>query len=347
MAKKPPLHRPVTTTSAARAHHVVMIAFPGAELLDVVGPLEAFASADALAARGSTYAVTVVAKQAGPVPASSGLTIHATADFGATEAADTILVAGGAGVEAAAQDPALRGALRQAAAAGRRVGSVCTGALALAAAGLLDGRRAVTHWNWCEHLAARYPAVKVERDPIFLVDRGIWTSAGVTAGIDMALAMIERDHGSKLAVRTAQELVMFRRRPGGQSQFSVELAAAATGSRPMQSLQEWALAHLEENLSVEALAAQAAMSPRNFARVFQRETGMTPARFVERARLQRARELLETSTKDLETIAASCGYGSADVLARAMLRRLNANPSDYRQRFGAIWRKGEDHHVAG
>jgi transcriptional regulator GlxA family with amidase domain len=346
MAKKPPLRRPVAP-AASRPHRVAMIAFPGAELLDVVGPLEAFASADALAVCGSTYAVTIVAKQAGPLPASSGLAIHATADFAATEAADTILVAGGAGVEAAARDPALRGALRQAAAAGRRVGSVCTGALALAAAGLLDGRRAVTHWNWCEHLAARYPAVKVERDPIFLVDRGIWTSAGVTAGIDMALAMIERDHGPKLAVRTAQELVMFRRRPGGQSQFSVELAAAATGSRPMQSLQEWVLAHLEENLSVEALAAQAAMSPRNFARVFQRETGMTPARFVERARLQRARELLETSTKDLETIAACCGYGSADVLARAMLRRLNANPSDYRQRFGAIWRKGEDHHAAG
>ena len=346
MAKKPAPHRP-TAPAAQRLHRVAMIAFPGAELLDVIGPLEAFASADALAVRGSTYAVTIVAKQPGAVPASSGLTIHATADFSATVEADTVLVAGGAGAEAAADDPALRVALRQAAEAGRRVGSVCTGAFALAAAGLLDGRRAVTHWNWCERLATRYPAIKVECDPIFLVDRGIWTSAGVTAGIDMALAMIERDHGPKLAVRTAQELVMFRRRPGGQSQFSVELAAASTGSRPMQDLQEWVLSHLAADLSVEALAAQAAMSPRNFARVFQRETGMTPARFVERARLQQARALLETSTKDLETIAAACGYGSADVLARAMLRRLNANPSDYRRRFGAIWQKGEDHHVAG
>lgn len=345
MAKKPPAPSPVAT-GAARPHCVAMIAFPGAELLDVIGPLEAFASADALAVRGGTYAVTIVAKEAGPVRASSGLTIHATADLSATAAADTILVAGGAGVEAAAQDPAMHAALRQAAAAGRRVGSVCTGALALAASGLLDGRRAATHWNWCEHLAQRYPSVTVDRDPIFLVDRGIWTSAGVTAGIDMALAMIERDHGPKLAVRTAQELVMFRRRPGGQSQFSVELAAAATRSRPMQSLQEWILAHLPGNLAVDSLAAQAAMSPRNFARVFQRETGMTPARFVEWARLQRARELLETSAQDLETIAVSCGYGSADVLARAMLRRLNATPSDYRRRFGAIWRKGEDHHVA-
>jgi transcriptional regulator GlxA family with amidase domain len=189
--------------------------------------------------------------------------------------------------------------------------------------------------------------VKVERDPIFLVDRGIWTSAGVTAGIDMALAMIERDHGPKLAVRTAQELVMFRRRPGGQSQFSIELATDTTASRPMQSLQEWVLANLGRDLSVEALAAQAAMSPRNFARVFQRETGMTPARFVERARLQQVRALLETSAQDLETIAAACGFGSADVLARAMLRRLNANPSDYRRRFGAIWKRGEDQHVEG
>jgi transcriptional regulator GlxA family with amidase domain len=224
MAKKPPLLCPAAA-STPHPHRVAMIAFPGVELLDVVGPLEAFASADALAARGGTYTVTIVAKEAGPLPASSGLAIHATADFAATETADTVLVAGGAGVESAAQDPALRAALRQAAAAGRRVGSVCTGALALAAAGLLDGRRAVTHWNWCDHLAARYPAVKVERDPIFLVDRGIWTSAGVTAGIDMALAMIERDHGPKLAVRTAQELVSSGAGPAGSR-------SSASSSRP-------------------------------------------------------------------------------------------------------------------
>ncbi len=324
-----------------------MIAFPGVELLDVVGPLEAFASADALAVHGGTYSVTIVAEKAGLLAASSGLQIQATADFRTAAAADTLLIAGGAGVLAAAEDHSLRATLRQAAAAGARVGAVCTGALALAAAGLLDGRRAVTHWNWCGRLEACFPAVTVERDPIFIVDHGIWTSAGVTAGIDMALAMIERDHGSPLAVRTAQELVMFRRRPGGQSQFSVELAAAATASRPMQQLLEWVLAHLSHDLSVEALAARAAMSPRNFARVFRRETGVTPARFVERARLQHARALLETSTRDLESVAAESGYGSADVLARAMQRRLNASPSEYRRRFGAFWRKGEAAHVEG
>lgn len=345
MAK--PRTQPPPHSHDPRPHRVAMIAFAGAELLDVVGPLEAFASADALAARSATYAVTIVAHEAGALPTASGLVIQATADFTATDGADTVLVAGGVGIEAAAQDPALLAALRRAARAGQRVGSVCTGAFALAAAGLLDGRRAVTHWNACAHLAARYPAVKVEQDPIFLVDRGIWTSAGVTSGIDMALAMIERDHGSKLAVRTAQELVMFRRRPGGQSQFSIELAAEAIGSRPIRALQDWVLAHLPDDLSIEALAARAAMSPRNFARVFQSETGMTPARYVEWARLQRARELLETSTKDLEAIATACGYRSADVLARAMLRRLNANPSDYRRRFAAIWRKGDDHRVEG
>jgi transcriptional regulator GlxA family with amidase domain len=344
MARKQNPHR-TPEAQDPRPHRVVMIAFPGVELLDVVGPLETFASADALATPGNTYTVTVAAREAGPLASASGLTIDATATFAAAADADTVLVAGGGGVEAAAQEPALIAALRNAVQAGRRVGSICTGAFALAAAGLLDGRRAVTHWNWCDRLAAGYPAIAVERDPIFLVDRGIWTSAGVTAGIDMALAMIERDHGPQLAVRTAQELVMFRRRPGGQSQFSAELALQATTSRPMQALQEWILAHLQDDLSVEALAARAAMSPRNFARVFQRETGVTPARFVERARLQQARTLLETSALGLEAIAAASGYGSADVLARAMLRRLNANPSDYRRRFGAIWKPTGERHA--
>jgi transcriptional regulator GlxA family with amidase domain len=321
-----------------------MVAFETAELLDVTGPLETFASASALTGEGGAYSLAIATRDAKPVRASSGFMITPTADYSAIASADTVLVAGGAGIAVASADSDLLVALQNAARASRRVGSVCTGAFILAAAGLLDGRRAVTHWNWCARLAARYPKVTVEPDPIFLVDRGIWTSAGVTAGIDMALAMIERDHGPKLATRTAQELVMFRRRPGGQSQFSAELALQATSSRPMQELQEWIIAHLAADLSVGALAARVAMSPRNFARVFQRETGMTPARFVERVRLQGARELLETSSKSLDAIASACGYRSADVLTRAMLRRLNATPSDYRRRFGAIWKPaGETH----
>jgi transcriptional regulator GlxA family with amidase domain len=211
----------------------------------------------------------------------------------------------------------------------------------LAAAGLLDGRRAVTHWNWCARLAERFPAITVEPDPIFLVDRGIWTSAGVTAGIDLALAMIERDLGAKLATRTAQELVMFRRRPGGQSQFSAELALQATAHRPIQELQAWILENLTADLSVEALAGRVAMSERNFARVFRRATQLTPARFVEQARLQKAREMLELGTASVEAVAFACGYQSADVLARALMRRLGVAPLDYRRRFGAIWNPAE------
>jgi len=338
-------HRPNRPDKLKPPHRVVMVAFDAAELLDVVGPLEAFASATALAADRGAYAIDIAAQQAGPIRASSGLGITATTDYAAIAAADTVLVAGGAGVETAAQDAALLDALRQAARGSARIGSVCTGAFVLAAAGLLDGRRAVTHWNWCARLAARYPAIEVEADPIFLVDRGIWTSAGVTAGIDMALAMIELDHGPKLAMRTAQELVMFRRRPGGQSQFSAELAVQAVPHRPIQKLQEWILANPGADLSVDALAARAAMSARNFARVFQRETGMTPARFVEQARLQKARELLELSAMSVDKIAEVSGYRSADVLARAMLRRLGITPIDYRRRFGAIWKPTGDSHV--
>jgi transcriptional regulator GlxA family with amidase domain len=327
-------------------HRVVMVAFDAAELLDVVGPLETFANAAALAAAPGAYTVEIAAKAIGPVRTASGLGLAATVDYGAVAAADTVLVAGGSGVEAAARDLALRDALRKAALGSTRIGSVCTGAFVLAAAGLLDGRRAVTHWNWCGRLAERFPEITVESDPIFLVDRGIWTSAGVTAGIDLALAMIERDHGPKLAMRTAQELVMFRRRPGGQSQFSAELSLQATEHRPIQDLQSWILENLTADLSVEALAGRVAMSERNFARVFRRATQLTPARFVEQARLQKAREMLELGTASVEAVAFACGYRSADVLARAMMRRLGVAPLDYRRRFAAIWdtaEKGELH----
>jgi transcriptional regulator GlxA family with amidase domain len=325
-------------------HRVAVLAFPGVELLDVTGPLEAFASAHALLAEqriAGGYAVEIAGRAPGSIAASSGLGVTATIDWQQAAEADTVLIAGGRGILAILEDPALLTALRRAAERGRRVGAVCTGAFGLAAAGLLDGRRAVTHWNWCDRLAARFPAVRVERDPIFILDAGIWTSAGVTAGIDMALAMIERDHGPQLSIRTAQELVMFHRRPGGQSQFSAELTVQATVGHPIRRLQEWVLENLAADLSVEALAARAAMSPRNFARVFRLETGGTPARFVEQARLQKARTLLEKTSMNVAAIAQLCGYGSADVLTRAMQRRVRTLPGDYRKRFGAIWRPQE------
>jgi transcriptional regulator GlxA family with amidase domain len=321
---------------ATRPHRVVLIAYDDVELLDIVGPLETFAAVE-----NGRYSVAVAAERPGLMRASSGLGIQATVGLDAMAEADTLLVAGGSGLEAVLRQPVLVEALRKAAARVPRIGGVCTGAFLLAEAGLLDGRRAATHWAFCGRLAARYPMVKVERDPIFIADGHVWTSAGVTAGIDMALAMIERDLGPQAALTVAQGLVMFRRRPGGQSQFSVDLVAqwtaGAADNRNMRRLQEWIIDHPEADLSVEALAERVAMSPRNFSRTFGSRTGSTPARFVERARLQRARTMLETTSETVEAIAAACGFTSADVMARVMQRSIGVGPSDYRKRFGAIW----------
>ncbi len=308
-----------------------MLAYPGMELLDAVGPLEAFANAEALGGVG--YRVQVVAEQPGLVRASSGLALEAARGLQDCGRVDTLLVAGGAGATAAAQRPALTGWLRAMASRVRRIGSICSGALLLAEAGLLDGRRAATHWNWTARLAERRPAVQVEADALFVEDRGVWTSAGVTAGIDLALAMIEQDHGRALALRTAQELVMFLKRPGGQSQFSAELQLQATRDAGMQALQAWVLAHLDEDLPVELLAGRVHMSPRHFARVFTRETGMTPGEFIEQARLQRAQRELEHRGASIETVAARCGFKSGDVMRRVFLRRLGVSPGDWRDRF--------------
>ncbi|MDR6292279.1 MULTISPECIES: GlxA family transcriptional regulator [Inquilinus] len=314
-----------------------MLAFPGVELLDVVGPLEVFAAATALqrdAGAPPGYAVEVLAARAGPVRATSGLSV--LADRGLDEAGDgidTLLVAGGAGIEAAVADAALVAWLRGMAPRVRRLGSVCTGALLLAEAGLLDGRRAATHWNWCERLSRRYPAVRVEPDPIFIQDGRVWTSAGVTAGMDLALALIEADHGRDLALATARDLVMFLKRPGGQSQFSAALAGQIAERPPLRALQDWMLAHPEADLSVPALADRAAMSPRNFARAFLREIGATPAAYVERLRIEAARRRLEETDLPGETVARSCGFGNADGMRRAFLRRIGVAPSDYRERF--------------
>ena len=215
----------------------------------------------------------------------------------------------------------------------RRIGSVCTGAFVLAAAGLLDGRRATTHWQLCPRLARDHPAVAVEDDPIFVRDGNVYTSAGVTAGMDLALALVEEDHGHDAAMRIARHLVMFVRRPGGQSQFSAALDLQAAERRPIRDLQAWIAGHPSGDLSVEALAARAHMSPRNFARVFRDEVGQTPARFVERVRVEAARRLLEESGAGLERVARECGFGGADSMRRSFLRVLRVAPSEYRGRF--------------
>ncbi|MGK9235977.1 GlxA family transcriptional regulator [Inquilinus limosus] len=316
---------------------IAVLAFPGVGMLDVVGPLEVFAAASALRRDGGlppAYAVEILAARAGPVHADSGLAV--VADRGLDRPADdidTLLVAGGAGIEDAVADPALVAWLRATAPRIRRLGSVCTGALLLAEAGLLDGRRAATHWNWCDRLRRRYPAVRVEPDPIFVRDGPVWTSAGVTAGMDLALALVEADHGRDLALATARDLVMFLKRPGGQSQFSAVLAGQAADRRPLRTLQDWMLTHPDADLSMPALAKRAAMSPRNFARAFRREIGTTPAAYVERLRVEAARRRLEETDLPGETIARACGFGNGDGMRRAFLRRLGVGPREYRERF--------------
>ncbi|MCW7539201.1 GlxA family transcriptional regulator [Aquabacterium sp. A7-Y] len=319
------------TRPAHPVRTIAVLAYPGMELLDAVGPLEAFSNAAALGGVG--YAVQVIAERPGLVRASSGLAIEAARGLRGRGPIDTLLVAGGAGVTAACEQGRLVRWIAAMAPQVRRIGSICSGAMLLAEAGLLDGRRAVTHWNWTARLAGRHPAVKVESDPIFVCDGAVWTSAGVSAGIDLALAMIEQDHGRALALRTAQELVMFLKRPGGQSQFSAELQAQETADAGLQALQRWALAHLDEDLSVETLAARACLSPRHFARVFTQATGIAPGEFVERARLQRAKRELEDSDRSIEAVALRCGFKSGDVMRRVFLRRLGISPGDWRHRF--------------
>jgi transcriptional regulator GlxA family with amidase domain len=215
----------------------------------------------------------------------------------------------------------------------RRLASVCSGTFLLAEAGLLDGRRVTTHWRGCDELARRYPALTVERDPIFVRDGTVYTSAGVTAGMDLALALVEEDHGRQVALRVARQLVMFLKRPGGQSQFSAQLALQTADREPLRELQAWIADHLDGDLSVPVLAAEVAMSERNFARIFTRQVGVTPARFVERARVEGARRRLEESTDGVEMVAVRCGFGSAEVMRRAFLRLLGVPPSAYRGRF--------------
>jgi transcriptional regulator GlxA family with amidase domain len=235
-------------------------------------------------------------------------------------------------VEAAAANPALVDWLRQRAKRARRVASVCTGAFLLAAAGVLDGRRAVTHWKDCARLAQRFPALRVEPDPIFLCDGGVWTSAGVTAGIDLALALVEEDLGRAMALAVARHLVVFLKRPGGQAQFSVALALQAADDR-FGALHDWIGSHLAEELPLSVLANQAGMSERSFSRHYAEATGQTPARAIERLRVEAARRLLSESRTPVKRIAQRCGFGSEETMRRSFLRLLAVAPRDYRSRF--------------
>jgi transcriptional regulator GlxA family with amidase domain len=315
---------------------VVIVAIPEVQPLDVTGPAEVFAAAASVARRagGSGYAVEVVAPGGGAVATGSGYALLAA---GALEDVrvplDTLLVAGGAGARQASADVVAR--VARLAGRARRVASVCTGAYVLAAAGLLDGRRATTHWAYCDDLERRHPAVRVERDPIFVGDGPVRTSAGVTAGMDLALALVEEDLGPRVALEVARWLVLFVKRPGGQAQFSAQLAGQAAERAPLRELQAWMADHLDADLSVAALAARAAMSERHFARAFKAETGMTPGVYVEALRVERARLALEGGAVPIDAVARRCGFGTVETLRRAFARRLGVSPGAYRDRFAA------------
>ncbi|HEU0024119.1 MAG TPA: DJ-1/PfpI family protein [Thermoleophilaceae bacterium] len=313
------------------ARRVVIVAFPDVQPLDVVGPAEVFHTAGRL--EPGAYSVTVVAPEAVPLKASA-VTIAPHAELGAIRGSiDTLVVAGGAGVLALEHDGRFIERLRSAARRSRRVAGVCTGAFLLAAAGLLDGRRATTHWASCARLASRHPDTEVDPDPIFVRDGNVYTSAGVTAGMDLALALVEEDLGRELSLTTARWLVLFLKRPGGQAQFSAQLTAQMADRQPLRELQSWIADNLTEDLSVPALAERAHMSERNFARAFAREVGMTPAAYVEAARVESARMALEAGDTSIEAVARRAGFGTVETMRRAFHRRVGVGPADYRRRF--------------
>jgi transcriptional regulator GlxA family with amidase domain len=326
----------------SQPRRVVIVAFDECQSLDVVGPLEVFAGARKAQARAGArdpgYDVVVAAAGARrALRSSSGLAFTpdiTLADARRAGPIDTLVIAGGEGARQAMGDAAILASVRAAEAGARRVASVCTGAFVLAAAGLLDGRRATTHWAHCRAFAEQFPRVEVDVDPIFVRDGRVWTSAGVTAGIDLALALVEHDLGRELAVTVARHLVVFVRRAGGQSQFSAQLAAQAAERPGLRELQAWIVEHPDADLDVPALARKAAMSVRHFGRRFRAEVGLAPAAFVERVRVETARRLLETTARSIEEVAAAAGFGTPEALRRAFARRVGVSPREYRARFG-------------
>jgi transcriptional regulator GlxA family with amidase domain len=310
------------------AHEVVFLVFPDFQLLDLTGPVAAFEIAGRYVP--GSYTLRVAAARPGLVRSSSGLALPA-GPFGPARSIDTLIIAGGDGSRVAMQQAGTQRFLRACARQARRVASVCSGTYLLAAAGLLEGRCATTHWSLAGDFASRFPGVRLEPDRIFVRDGAIWTSAGITAGIDLALALIAEDLGEATARRTARQMVVYYRRPGGQSQFS-ELLDSAPASGRFAQLQGYLRTHLQRRLSVEDLAAQAAMSPRHFARRFVAETGVTPARFVERLRAEAARAALESGALSLQRIARQCGFGDPQRLRRSLIRVYGAPPSAWMRR---------------
>jgi transcriptional regulator GlxA family with amidase domain len=315
---------------------VLIVLFDEVQSLDVTGPLEVFTGASDYQARRHSspgYRIQTASLGGDPVRSSSGLALVPDGDLRELPAGpvDTLVVPGGRG--AASASPELVGWLRAHGPAARRVVSVCTGSFLLAEAGLLAGRRATTHWAYADALARRFPDVIVDPDPIFVRDGRVATSAGVTAGIDLALALVEEDYGHAAALAVARGLVVYLRRPGGQAQFSAQLQAQAARRPPLREVQQWISEHPASDLSVTALADRAGLSPRQFARAFTAETGVSPGRHVAAVRLEAARRMLEDSGCGITQVARACGYGTSEAMRRAFVSSLGVPPASYRHRF--------------
>ena len=319
-----------------RERRVVILAFEGVQPLDVAGPHEVFAGAGRAAAslgRSGGYRVTVASKGGGLVRGESGLELGTAPLPGPSERIDTLVLAGGSGSREAAADAELVGWVTATAARCRRVATVCSGTFLAAAAGILRGRRVATHWARADELAASYPDVEVDPEPIYLRDGRIWSSAGVTAGIDLSLALVEDDLGVDVAQTVARWLVMFLHRPGGQSQFASPVWVPRAERSAVRAVQSRVETAPDEDHRLPVMAEAAAMSLRHFTRVFTAEVGESPGRFVERTRLEAARRELETSTATLDLVASRCGLGSAETLRRVFRRHLGVSPDAYRRRF--------------
>lgn len=312
-------------------------------ILDVAGPLEVFSKTaeyikEYLPAVEESYATHIISTNSSNIlNTTSGLPIVCEGGLESINyEIDTILFAGKG--EYNPKDLAVKPVLEWLKANAdniRRIGSICAGTFLLAEAGLLDGKRATSHWRVCDRLAMQYPNVKVEKDPIYIKDGNIYTSAGISTGMDLSLALVEEDFGREVAVMIARILVLYLKRPGNQSQFSNILMHQSVDHEPIQAIHSWILNHLDEQLSVEILAEKANMSPRNFARVFLRETGITPAKYIEKMRLESARRRLEETQLTIDEISNECGIGSADRLRRLFLRHLKTTPGDYRRNFAS------------
>jgi transcriptional regulator GlxA family with amidase domain len=307
---------------------VVIVGPPPVQILDVTGPLEVFSNAPGYEIQLANPGLERTLKTNRGV-----ILADATPIADVQGPIDTLVIAGGPGAENGSYDPNFIAWIATAGSQARRVASICTGAFLLAEAGLLNGKQAVTHWTFCDRLAREYPKVAVRPEPIFLRDGSIYTSAGITAGIDLSLTLVEEDHGHETALRIARFLVMFLVRPGGQAQYSHMLSHQAITSQPLRELQVWMLQHLREPLTVESLAERIGMSARHFTRVCLRETGMNPGQFVDRMRVEAAQQVIDSSSRGLKEIADSCGFQSADAMRRTFLRVLGVTAAEYASRF--------------